>query len=260
MNLFKSACVHLVIITCLVLFGSAVHSVEKQSHVEHLVFMPADLPVPTSAPSSMKQTLASVARPTPAVSVSKLAIGNPSKLSVDPERAEQPRLVAMSVPGSIELPSETLRVVEAPQVTVVAFNSPVGSPVGHSSSGTVSQAGFGRQMGGSGSNIGAHVMTAGFDVAPATTHEPAAVRAAVTSPVITYEPRAVYSEAARRAHIQGTVDLKVKFKVDGSVEVLGIVNGLPGLNESALAVARGIKFVPAASDFTTLIHVRFELL
>jgi hypothetical protein len=56
------------------------------------------------------------------------------------------------------------------------------------------------------------------------------------------------------------VDIRVKFRVDGSVEVLEVVHGLPGLNESALAVARGIRFVPGASDFTTLIHVRFELI
>jgi hypothetical protein len=42
--------------------------------------------------------------------------------------------------------------------------------------------------------------------------------------------------------------------------VLDIVHGLTGLNDSALAVARGIRFRPATSDFTTLIHVRFELL
>lgn len=64
---------------------------------------------------------------------------------------------------------------------------------------------------------------------------------------------------ANAARIQGTVDLRVKFRVDGSVEVLEIVHGLPGLNDSALAVARGIKFLPAASDYITLIHVRFEL-
>jgi TonB family protein len=76
-------------------------------------------------------------------------------------------------------------------------------------------------------------------------------------PVTVSEPAAVYSEAAR---IQGTVDIRVKFRVDGSVEVLDIVHGLTGLNDSALAVARGIRFRPATSDFTTLIHVRFELL
>jgi TonB family protein len=86
------------------------------------------------------------------------------------------------------------------------------------------------------------------------------VAQAPTQPVILSEPLPVYSEAARAARIQGTVDLRVRFKVDGSVEVLQIVHGLPELNDSALAVARGIKFLPAASDFITLIHVRFELL
>jgi hypothetical protein len=45
----------------------------------------------------------------------------------------------------------------------------------------------------------------------------------------------------------------------GSVEVLDVVNGLPGLNDGALAVVRCIKFIPAAADFTTTVHVRFEL-
>jgi TonB family protein len=81
----------------------------------------------------------------------------------------------------------------------------------------------------------------------------------LTQPVILFEPAAVYSEQARAARIQGTVDIRVTFKTDGPVEVVQVVHGLPGLNDSALAVVRGIKFIPAAADFTTTVHVRFEL-
>ena len=55
------------------------------------------------------------------------------------------------------------------------------------------------------------------------------------------------------------MDTRIKFRVDRSIEVLGAVNGLPGLNESALALASLIEFVPAAGDVTPLVHVRFEL-
>jgi hypothetical protein len=60
------------------------------------------------------------------------------------------------------------------------------------------------------------------------------------------------------------VDLRVILRSDGTVTVLGIVSGLPGLNDSAATLAKGIKFVPALEngcpmDFTTTIHVRYQL-
>jgi outer membrane biosynthesis protein TonB len=251
-RLGSSLIVHAVIVALIMLLGSVAHSVVKQQYRETLVLPLMDLPAPTVRPIHMVST-STVVMP----SVAKLAIGSPHA----PVEEQQPRLVALSLPGSIELPSTPVRVSEAPQVTVGAFGSPTGAGLSGHLIGSVSAAGFGATTGPQGMHAGARVVAAGFSVTPAS--EPRAVTTRIAPkpsvPVILSEPAAVYSEAARAEHIQGTVDIRVKFRVDGSVEVLGIVNGLPGLNESALAVARGIRFVPGASDFITLIHVRFEL-
>ena len=257
-----SVTLHVLLIALLFAGIKVTHPVvERQRFAEQLVFPVAAmaLPVPHAIPSPSRAPRASAAAP---LTVARLAIAAPSTLR--PTRAvEVPRMAALSQPGTLELPSSTVRVSEAPQVTVGTFGSTAGAASGHQG-GSVSTAGFGATAGSRGTqrNGEARVVTAGFNLPPAAP----APRAVTTSiarppiqPVILSEPAPVYSEAARAARIQGTVDIRVKLRVDGSLEVLDIVNGLPGLNDSALAVARGIRFIPGSSDFTTLIHVRFEL-
>jgi TonB family protein len=63
------------------------------------------------------------------------------------------------------------------------------------------------------------------------------------------KPEPVYTEAARQNQINGTVVLSVVFAASGQVTDIKVVNGLPdGLNESAIAAARRIKFTPAIKD------------
>jgi TonB family protein len=246
-NFARSFVCHVVIVALVLFLGATAHKIVPASYHERVIFMPASVPVP-------------VDRPVRAVAPASVV---PLRLTSAAE--QQPIPITAEMPSSpLELPAApVVQVTKAPQAIVGTFSSPeAGSPSGHQG-GTVMSAGFGSEYEGAGNGHGvARVVVAGFSVTPAP--EPRAVTTRVaqppTQPVILSEPAAVYSDAARRARIQGTVDIRVKFRVDGTVEVLEIVNGLPGLNESALAVAKGIKFVPAASDFTTLIHVRFELL
>ena len=63
------------------------------------------------------------------------------------------------------------------------------------------------------------------------------------------KPEAVYTEAARRNGVTGTVILKALFTSAGNVSDISIVSGLPfGLTENAVAVAKRIKFYPAVKD------------
>jgi TonB family protein len=63
---------------------------------------------------------------------------------------------------------------------------------------------------------------------------------------ITSKPDPVYSDEARRLHIQGEVVLRVDFTASGRVEVLGVEQRLGhGLDEAAARAAQQIQFKPA---------------
>ena len=85
-----------------------------------------------------------------------------------------------------------------------------------------------------------------------------------TPPKITFKPNPAYSEDAKEHHIEGDAVVRVIFHANGSMEVLSLVRGLGhGLDEPALAAARGVRFQPALDagghpiDFPTNIIVHF---
>jgi TonB family protein len=70
--------------------------------------------------------------------------------------------------------------------------------------------------------------------------------APTTAVQILAKPRARYTNEARAKHIQGTVVLRVTFKADRTIGGISVISGLPdGLNESAIAAAKELKFEPA---------------
>lgn len=63
------------------------------------------------------------------------------------------------------------------------------------------------------------------------------------------KPEPSYTEAGRKAGVQGTVVLRAVFSSDGKVTNLYVTQALPfGLTTSALQAARQIKFTPAMKD------------
>jgi TonB family protein len=78
-------------------------------------------------------------------------------------------------------------------------------------------------------------------------------------------PKPVYSDEARKKKIEGDVLVQVVFTASGEVKVLRIIRGLGyGLDESAEAAARQIRFRPALQDgqpvdFPTTARITFEL-
>jgi len=91
-------------------------------------------------------------------------------------------------------------------------------------------------------------------------------QAAAVQPVeITDKPKPEYTEEARALKLEGEVILKVNFKADGQIEVLGVTRGLGhGLDESAMRAAQKIKYKPAISngqpvDFPATVHIEFQL-
>jgi TonB family protein len=96
--------------------------------------------------------------------------------------------------------------------------------------------------------------------------QPTAVKVAALAPVaILSKPAPIYTEEARRLHVEGSVTLNVVFAASGEVHIVGVVKGLGhGLDEAATAAARQIRFTPArregqSVDYPATIHIVFAL-
>jgi len=103
---------------------------------------------------------------------------------------------------------------------------------------------------------------------PAAAERPAVAASisAATPPKITFKPEPVYTQDAKDHHIEGDAVVKVVFHANGTIEVIGLVRGLGhGLDDPALASARGIRFRPALNasaepvDFPTNIIIHFVI-
>jgi TonB family protein len=88
---------------------------------------------------------------------------------------------------------------------------------------------------------------------------------AFTMVEILSKPTPAYTKEARMKNIEGEVLLEMQFCATGEARVLRMVRGLgAGLDESAVAAARGIRFRPAtrdggAVDFDAIVHIVFQL-
>jgi TonB family protein len=70
-----------------------------------------------------------------------------------------------------------------------------------------------------------------------------------TRPTILYREKAKYTEDARQARMQGTVELQVIFRSDGVIVIQRVTRYLPyGLTLKAVEAASKIKFTPAMKD------------
>jgi periplasmic protein TonB len=94
----------------------------------------------------------------------------------------------------------------------------------------------------------------------------AASISAATPPKITFKPEPVYTQEAKEHHIEGDAVVKVVFRANGTIEVVGLVRGLGyGLDQPAEQVARAIRFHPALNaggepvDFPTNIIIHFVI-
>jgi len=97
---------------------------------------------------------------------------------------------------------------------------------------------------------------------PRTSQPPSPLTSAVA---IESKPEPIYTEEARRLHIEGEVIVKVIFTATGQVRVTEVVKGLGhGLDEAAVHAAEQIHFVPAQRagekvDCPATLHILFTL-
>ena len=69
---------------------------------------------------------------------------------------------------------------------------------------------------------------------------------AKSTPTVVYKPEPVYTEEAKSMHLEGSVAVRIRVTVQGTVEVLGVEHGLGhGLDEAARQAAQGTRFKPA---------------
>lgn len=161
-----------------------------------------------------------------------------------------------------------------------SFDLPSGAGQGNGTGGTrgakgtVASSGFGNGVAGPGSGDrgrrGGQIAQAGqtgFDqvAAPTTSKPKQEVKTALTPVEILYKPKPVYTDEARRLHVEGEVLMEVTFSANGRLQDIHIVRGLGhGLDEAAQRAAAQIKFRPARRDgqpldSTAYVHIVFEL-
>jgi TonB family protein len=165
------------------------------------------------------------------------------------------------------------------QAALGSFELPTGPGTGNGTGGsrgakgTVASSGFGNGTAGSGSGDRgrrgqiAQAGQTGFDqvAAPTVQKSRPPVTAALTPVEILYKPKPVYTDEARRLHVEGEVLMEVTFSANGRLQDMRVVRGLGhGLDEAAQRAAAQIKFRPAKRDgqpldSTAFVHIVFEL-
>jgi len=162
---------------------------------------------------------------------------------------------------------------------VGSFDLPPGPGYGNGTGGAngargvVQSSGFGNgtaiQQGGNGGAQRSTVQEGSFaqaTVDPTKAKAQQQQQVAAVQPVeILDKPKPEYTEEARALKLEGEVIVKVNFKANGQIEVLGVTRGLGhGLDESAIRAAQKIKYKPAMSngqavDFPATVHIEFQL-
>jgi TonB family protein len=70
-----------------------------------------------------------------------------------------------------------------------------------------------------------------------------------SEPVVVSQVQPQYTDEARAARVQGTVELRATIREDGTVDSVRVIKGLGyGLDEAAIAAVEQWKFIPAKKD------------
>ncbi|MGA3213525.1 MAG: energy transducer TonB [Terriglobales bacterium] len=149
-----------------------------------------------------------------------------------------------------------------------SFSMPAGLGTGNGagglsgSPGRVATGGFGDANGagaaghGNGSGTTAGVRQGGFADGTARVQpvsQPSSVPVRETPVEVLSKPDPVYTDEARRLRVEGDVELEVEFSATGVLQVVRVIRGLGhGLDESAVAAARQIRFKPATRNGATI--------
>ena len=172
-----------------------------------------------------------------------------------PVAAQQPALLAQTKPETPEPPTVTRAVVpnvapvqeEIKQNPTVAPPSALQTPV-EPGAPQPRQKKFPRIIASAAEQQGATVMQAAAQGQGPPTPPPSSP-SGVSEPVLLSQVQPAYTPEAREARIQGTIELHLLVRVDGTVKVEAVIKGLGyGLDEAAIAAAEQWKFSPGKKD------------
>ena len=222
----------------------------KPAPVEHTAFEPARTAPSAAAPKVVATNVfgsSAPARPNssrPVNQVQTVGFGDPNGVAVSKRPTQTAAVGTFALPASGRLVAPHGTVATAGFVTNAApSNAPSNQPRGR-----VEQA---QQF-----NLAAAEKKAPPVAQPETTYTPVKV---ISKPI------PVYTDAARRAKVEGEVLVQVLFRATGEIRVLGVTRGLGhGLDEAAIAAAQKVRFTPAIRDgvkvdSTATLHIVFAL-
>ena len=195
---------------------------------------------------------------------SAVALGSPNNPLPAPTTVG-PSKVDLGNKGVAGMPSSNTGLGRPTSVNLAGSGSPGGANKGNGVQAVQGLAGG--VVGGLGTNPHATGVNLA-QAAPMPTIKPQAATATIqhTAPKVIYKPRPEYTAEAKQLHLEGTVTVHIHVRQDGSVEVVGISDGLGhGLDESARRAVQGTKFEPATDasghpiEWDGIVKVAFQL-
>jgi len=243
------------------------------------VVVPAPPKIHVAAAAPMAQSVTLAARSASVVNndshPTAVALGHPDSLV--PFQKSGPAVASVNMNrGMVGMPAAN-NGGGPPAAKVNLGNGSAGGSLGGTSSAPVAGVklgcsdciGSGKGNGiGSGNGAKAEAAQVQLGVAMAAAPMAAAVANAPvrTGPQVLYKPRPVYTADATKLHIEGTVVVKIRVSAAGVVTVLGVTHGLGhGLDQSAVDVAKGIRFKPAVDasgspvDWEGIVNITFQI-
>jgi TonB family protein len=193
---------------------------------------------------------------------SAVALGNPTS-PIPPSAAARPTDINLGNKGVAGMPSSNTGMGRPTTVNLAGSGSPGG--VNHGAQ-AVQGIKLGVANGTGPANAHAGQVNLGQATPPPMPKPAAAATAQSTAPKVLSKPKPEYTADAIQAHVEGVVTLHIKVLTNGSVEVVGVTNGLGhGLDESAKRAILATKFKPATDatgqpiEWDGIVNVAFQL-
>lgn len=242
----------------------------KPAPVEHTAFEPARTAPSAAAPKVIATNVFGSSAPSrpnssrPVNQVQTVGFGDPNGVAVSKRPTQAAAVGTFTLPASGKFVAPHGTVATAGFVTNAA--APSSAPHG-----TVASTGFATDAvpsdAPSNPPRGRVEQAQQFNLATVEKKAPPVAQPETTyTPVkVISKPIPVYTDAARRAKVEGEVLVQVLFRATGEIRVLGVTRGLGhGLDEAAIAAAQKVRFTPAIRDgvkvdSTATLHIVFAL-
>jgi TonB family protein len=226
-------------------------------------------PAPKAIPEQAAPKVVNLAHPSAPALVnnsphpSAVALGNPTS-PIPPSAVARPTDINLGNKGVAGMPSSNTGMGRPTTVNLAGSGSPGG--VNHGAQ-AIQGIRLGVAEGTGPANAHAGQVNLG-QATPPPMPKPAGPTSTAqrTAPKVIFKPKPEYTAEAIQAHVEGVVTLHIKVLTNGTVEVVGVTNGLGhGLDESAKRAILATKFQPATDasgqpiEWDGIVNVAFQL-